>query len=556
METQVELIDVSANPRILIVENDEKARDMYKLLFSKWGFEPFVVEGDGAELIGNAKKLAKIYRCHIAVIDLRLHDDHDRDDTSGIELAKDIKPALPVIISAYPDYKLVREGIKQNAIFNFVGKAEGPEKLKSVLDNAALKINANKRQLVIAPAGLASEVMQDIYPDHDHKTDDEVNDIFALLFENAQNLRVEEIKRAQEPGRTSVPRPRSKVFHIYPDDLQPEVVKIARASKSVKEVERYDKYIENRLVGAFCPRMDRNEAFWNLGGIVYPYMGARKVELFSEFFKNADVENIDYCLNQLFTQTWSGFYQRERSEKKQLVDAYNDVWDKKWYEERVKNFEVIDIKASMPSSWDNFVAPDPIAWVIDKIENSTDIPDTYLEVTHGDLHGDNMLVDEQKNIWLIDFERSGYGPILQDFTELESDIITRLAGIPDFDFLSIYQLGVWCAQSNKLNELPFFPQSASAHVVKAMQIITGMRRVASEVTGEVDARQYLWGVLLNLLFRATLLDRENNRLKVMRAMMLSSIFCHRLDSFDKENEVWPPADWPDVFGSNGGENYA
>ncbi len=51
---------------------------------------------------------------------------------------------------------------------------------------------------------------------------------------------------------------------------------------------------------------------------------------------------------------------------------------------------------------------------------------TYEAVTHGDLHGDNLLIDSRKNAWVIDFERSGEGHVLQDFIELESDILNRL----------------------------------------------------------------------------------------------------------------------------------
>ncbi len=51
---------------------------------------------------------------------------------------------------------------------------------------------------------------------------------------------------------------------------------------------------------------------------------------------------------------------------------------------------------------------------------------TRVAITHGDLHGDNLLVDNQKNVWVIDFERCGEGHILQDFIELEADIFNRL----------------------------------------------------------------------------------------------------------------------------------
>lgn len=149
-----------------------------------------------------------------------------------------------------------------------------------------------------------------------------------------------------------------------------------------------------------------------------------------------------------------------------------------------------------------------------------------------------MLVDEHRHIWAIDFERSGPGPILQDFVELEVDIITRLAGLPEDDFMSLYTLGVWLARSKNFHELPDLPADVAPHMKKTMQVITCLRRLAGECSGETDARQYLWGMICNVLFRATLLPPKKQRSQ-HRALMLGSIFCHRLDRWD---EPWPPDD--------------
>jgi hypothetical protein len=194
----------------------------------------------------------------------------------------------------------------------------------------------------------------------------------------------------------------------------------------------------------------------------------------------------------------------------------------------------------MPPPWDKLRVPEPISWLIDKVNENKDIPVTALAVTHGDLHGDNLLVDGDQNLWVIDFERSGYGPILQDFTELESDILTRLAGLHDFDFEPLFRLGLWVAQSRRINEYSFFPDSVGARVMKTMKVISALRQQAYECTGESDARPYLWGLLLNAIFRATLLDPQKQKLSQQRALMLASIYCHRLDHWE---EPWPPSEW-------------
>lgn len=47
----------------------------------------------------------------------------------------------------------------------------------------------------------------------------------------------------------------------------------------------------------------------------------------------------------------------------------------------------------------------------------------YLAHLHGDLNGANIIVDGQKNVWLIDFFHSHRGHVLKDLIKLENDIL-------------------------------------------------------------------------------------------------------------------------------------
>jgi hypothetical protein len=46
---------------------------------------------------------------------------------------------------------------------------------------------------------------------------------------------------------------------------------------------------------------------------------------------------------------------------------------------------------------------------------------TYRSITHGDLNGGNIFVDKGGRPWLIDFFKSGWGPVLRDLAELEGE---------------------------------------------------------------------------------------------------------------------------------------
>lgn len=71
----------------------------------------------------------------LAIIDIRLVDDDDDKDTSGLTLAEEIAHTVPkIILTGFPSYKYVREALRPRldglpAAVDFVAKEEGPEAL-------------------------------------------------------------------------------------------------------------------------------------------------------------------------------------------------------------------------------------------------------------------------------------------------------------------------------------------------------------------------------------------------------------------------------------------
>jgi protein-tyrosine phosphatase/nicotinamidase-related amidase len=59
----------------------------------------------------------------------------------------------------------------------------------------------------------------------------------------------------------------------------------------------------------------------------------------------------------------------------------------------------------------------------------------YVAYVHGDLNGQNMVVDAQRNVWIIDFFHTHQGHILKDLIKLENDLI--------FIFTSVQSLEEW-----------------------------------------------------------------------------------------------------------------
>src|SRR5215216_5356074 len=99
---------ISTTPRILLVENDKRVRESYEVLLRYWGYSPIPAIGEGKALIKDAVVKARTNRCILALIDLRLLDDFDDDDTSGLKLAKEIGPVRSIILSGYPNQRILR----------------------------------------------------------------------------------------------------------------------------------------------------------------------------------------------------------------------------------------------------------------------------------------------------------------------------------------------------------------------------------------------------------------------------------------------------------------
>ena len=534
----------NSKPRVLIVDNNERVKNMYKELITHWDFIPVLAEGIGNGLLEDAKRQAKEKRCQLALVDLRLVDDLDEEDISGLKLVPEIKPAVSLIVSASVDIANIRMSDEIGAA-SYVGKGEGPKVLKEKLEREAKKLCAFMRNISIGPDDILAKIADTLCENVSFEYHDQIVDTLVRLFPNAKNLHLE---RLGTEATATVPRPKSVILKVYEDKKQPVIVKLARAHKMSIEIERFQKYIQGYLKGYFHPLLSNPIILWDLGGAIYTSLGSADSNTFTKYYNEASIIDIEYSLTHFFCETWSPLYAEPKQCKNvSLFKEYCKVWGKEWYE-RVCNFNVPNPRAIMRDGFPNQIIPiDPLAWLQENVGNETGedksiIKKTALAVTHGDIHGDNLLIDEHRNAWVIDFERSGEGHILQDFIELEGDLINRLISSSE-NLPSFYQLCVHITKDSELKELENIDQLSNPDVIKSIQTISLLRELARKTTGITDARQYLLGLLFNTLFRATIIDESIQQLSQHRALMLASIICHRLDHW---NEPWPPEEWREL----------
>jgi len=529
MNNQIDIFD--SKPRVLIVDNNERIVNMYKELITHWGYSPVLAQGAGNSLLEDARRKARECRCQLALVDLRLVDDLDEEDISGLKLVPEIKPAVSLIISASSNVVNVRQSEEIGAA-SFIVKGEDPKVLKDKLEREAGKLLDH-----------IASILCDQVPIDCH---DQIADAFTRLFPNAKSLLLE---RVGTEAALTVPRPKSVILKVIEDNKQPVIVKLARAHKMKIEVDRFREYIDGYLKGYYHPSISKPVILWDLGGAIYITLGSSESTIFSTYYMDAPLADIKYSLTRFFRETWSSLYAGAKKHKNiSLFKEYCKVWGNEWYE-RVCIFHAPDPQKVMKNELpDGFIPIDPIAWFkknfgAEAAKDRSITPDTALAVTHGDLHGDNLLIDENRNAWVIDFERSGEGHILQDFVELEGDIINRLISSSE-NLPLFYQICVRVTKNTELKGLGDINGITDPYVIKSIRTISLLRELAREISGISDARQYLLGLLFNTLFRATIDSDSALQLRQYRALMLASIICHRLDCW---NDPWPPEEWRELL---------
>jgi hypothetical protein len=367
--------------------------------------------------------------------------------------------------------------------------------------------------------------------------------MLALLFPQAKRLRIEALNNSLNPAKSAL-RVHSVVLKVYMDERkQPDVVKIASIKDIEKESERYQNYIEGQLGANYFILLQKKVSLWDLGGARYNFLGTatKSLQSFSQHYVSSQsVSEITKPLNFFFKNLWRNYYlQKKPAHHHSLFVGYSNVWGTSWHK-RVQTFAKQDKYLSYPALQQEFL--NPVRWVMEKVGLSDEpeawpdasiIPHTQQAITHGDLHGDNLFVDHER-AWVIDYERTGPGPILQDFVELEVNILNRLAQFQPEELPIFYQLV--CHLISAILPDNTLPDALTHHpeASKALGVIKTLRQLAWQKAGAFEKREYLWGLLFDSVFSTTLPGPDTKQHQALheRTLLLGSLICERLEGRD------------------------
>jgi len=553
--------------RVLVVENDPRTAELHRKNLIRWGYEPFIAEGIGEELLKDAMKKAYQYACHVALVDMRLRDDYDKQDKSGLDLVIQLKPTLSIIVSGSGnDRATVLEAITQKQAIDFVGKEEPLLRLRDALDKAIqLSSSTCYGPKIDISRKLVQHMMDVLAPGKP----DLITEILKMLFTDAEIVTAELDDGSADTPSASL-RKESFILKVRADSRQPFAVKITTLDRIDQEYQNYITYVKDFLPDHFYAQVETMVSLWHIGGIKYRFLGGgvETFTVFSKYYQNKSNEEICEVLTHLFEQVWSKRYEHEPkvAEYRSLFYGYSLRWKReKWLPRLIEYVNSLETDNHNLGLLGSFI--DPVLWVQRRTGNFAENSQSGDDVTtkfgtltqrigHGDLQADNFFVSGKAQSWTIDYERTGYGPPLQDFVLLEFDIWVRLSAIENLThFIQLFLLmtdknGI-DENSSKFTELVLDQPEAA----KVKTIIAKIRELASRYIDNGDLRVYFWGILLNAIFRLVLrkeklVSMEDPHLfrryfeESERALLLACILCRRLESWQGD---WPPPAWKSLY---------
>lgn len=122
---------------ILIADNDKDFLETRAEFLRRGGYQ--VIRASSPS---EARELFDKERMDAAVVDIRLVNDDDERDASGIELAKELSRSVPVLLlTGYPSLEYARQMLKPQLdglpiAYDFVLKRDGPEAMLTAVRDA------------------------------------------------------------------------------------------------------------------------------------------------------------------------------------------------------------------------------------------------------------------------------------------------------------------------------------------------------------------------------------------------------------------------------------
>lgn len=501
---------------------------------------------------------------HVAILDIRLTDDNDERDISGLVLAKN--PAylsIPKIMqTSFPSYQQVREALgpalqRLPPAVDFIAKAEGPDALLQAVERAFathvrinwdLVIRTNERTPVTFPY-LASRIDPSLIGETLLQRAEELEDLLRRLFYTKSQLTIDRVLW-QRNGRVAL------TILTFKDDGLPEsfIVVCGGNADITRESLSYREWAPKGSETT-TSALNSTAETTHFAANAYVLANAEVERLHSLFdlYRSGTDKPLETAIQSLFHKTLSPWQERHRlAETQSFVDLFRERLD--WLPEEdfsaAFNERINALLHQMPLLMNvkmhrtheqlavnfyrqAFSYPDPLSL----LAGPPDVGQAFrLASTPGFLAGENVLVDDNGRAWLTDFADAGLAPEVWNFVSLEAAI--------RFDWLEVRQLDWLHEMEQCLTAGSFTKFDVSAiepALRKAARAIQAVRQCASTIPNN-DPLLYHLGLLVHaahrlMRFNPSVNLQETALVRFAHILLAASMICGRITEEQRQGSA-------------------
>jgi DNA-binding response OmpR family regulator len=534
------------SPRILVVDNDSSFAESCAEFLENSGYRVKT-----AFTVADAAAALEKGDIHLAILDLRMVNDRDENDLSGLALARRSDPLIPkIILTGHQRWEVVRGAlgpaeVESPPAVSFVAKQEGLDILLSYVKrtleiwsgrNWSLEIEWRARDRV----SLLSLIDPGVTPDHLEAQTEELEDLFRILFRSQSQVRIERV--LWQVGK----RVALSCF-VFVEGKQPETFLVVCGPKpELQEEARRFREFAPKAVASVATLLSDTSATRHYAANLYALTGGHLEELrpLKELYDVGPEKLFHATLRKLFTQTlseWSqdrfavgkrssfrkSFSERLGLSPRRPLRAVTSAHLSHLTEYLQRgDFGVARSgrKLTLEFAGNSYTYADPSRPLT---ESSVLSRDALLVHVPGDLSGESVLVNGDERAWVTDFGNAGLAPPIWTLVEAES--LVRFDWVPASRLEGVHEMEHELIFGDFLK-----PQSSEVEPLlrKAVRAIQSIRQLAKQGCGK-DYRPYHLGLLLQVGKRlatirlgSNLLRRELSR--PAHLLMSAAMLCKRL----------------------------
>jgi len=518
-----------------------------------------------------ALKLTEEEIVHLCIIDVRLTDDYDDMDISGLDLAAAMDPVIPkIMLTAYENPDPIIRSLSPDKrgialAVDFVLKRLGPYILLGAVEKAfQSKVRLNTEMEITWEKGLSWRVLVEELKAYrgkgeseKGKAEEELEDLMVRLLDRATALRM--LRVISGRGGCGVIIARPSFGGVMGEDM---VIKFGLRETVMTEFDNYKRWVEPFAAVRSTQLRGEPVRTPHLGAIKYSFVGERAGRLvhFNDYYLRGDVpiESIEETLRYLFEECCELWYKsKRRPGQKERIPL--DVWYREqlpFYDRHVEELQDVveglvngehalarcfrrqgPARLEVTLGDETILLPDPVHFALEakSSERGEDFfpISSLVAITHGDLNGTNILVDREGKAWLIDFFKTGWGPALRDLAELES--VVKFELLQTEDLLARYALERASLRPRSFQH-PIQLESPLrlAELDKAAAVIQQLRALACDVADSEDPREYYVGFLFYALkemagFTPRAGEEERVSVSQYHALLSAAMVCEVLE---------------------------